>query len=144
MKIKHVLTNRDIKEQYSKIELHLIKPELLGTLASWLIQQSPYDCPNITKAVKAYDKFLSVKFDTVDAVKKFTYKELSDYISEEVFESIPEIEIFNHSKKGDDIGFIRSSSRYHKTKADYDFIDLSALSRNVFYSICRNNITQPL
>ena len=143
MKNTHKLTNRDISEQYSTAEFYLMKPELLGTFASWLIQQSPYDTPNITKAVKAYDKFLSVKFDTVDAVKTFTYKELSDYISDDVFESIPEIEKFNNPKidKGQTFA---TCSRYHKTKADYDFVDLGALARNIFYAICRNQITQPL
>jgi len=121
-----------------------MKGELLGTLASWIIQQSPYDTPNITKAIKGYDKFLNAKFDTEDKVICFKYRELSEYISEDVFESIPEIETLNHSKKDAGEGFIASSSRFHKTKADYDFIDLSALSRNVFYSICRNHITQPL
>jgi len=84
--------------------------------------------PNITKVIKAYDKFLSMKFDTIDTVRKFTYKELSDYISSDVFESIPEIEKFNNPK----------------TKADYDFVSLGALSSNIFYDICRSHITQPL
>jgi hypothetical protein len=144
MKKNHTLTNRDISEQYRNTEFYLMKSELLGTLASLLVQQSPYDVPNINKALKSYNKFLKGKFDTVDKVVKFTYEELSKYISDDVFESIPEIEIFNHSKKDSGEGFIASSSRYHKTKADYDFVDLGALSRNIFYEICRNHITQPL
>ena len=144
MKNKFCLTNRDISEQYRDTEFYLMKGELLGTLASWLIRQSPYDTPNITKALKGYDKFLSVKFDTDEKVVCFKYEELSKYISDDVFESIPEIEIFNHSKKDAGKGFIASSSRFHKTKADYDFVDLGALSRNVFYDICRSHITQPL
>jgi len=144
METKHTLTNRDISEQYRNTEFYLMKSELLGTLASLLVQQSPYDVPNINKALKSYNKFLKGKFDTVDKVVKFTYEELSKYISDDVFESIPEIEIFNHSKKDAGEGFIASSSRYHKTKADYDFVDLGALSRNIFYEICRNHITQPL
>lgn len=106
MKKNHTLTNRDISEQYRNTEFYLMKSELLGTLASWLVQQSPYDVPNITKALKGYNKFLEVKFDTEDKVVKFTYEELSKYI--------------------------------------YDFVDLGALSRNVFYEICRKHITQPL
>ena len=143
MKTNHKLTNKDIREQYSNTEFYLMKSELLGTFASWLIQQSPYDTPNITKAVKAYDKFLSVKFDTEDKVIKFTYNELSKYISSDVFENIAEIEKFNNPKidKGQTFA---TSSRYHKTKADYDFVDLGALARNIFFSICRSHITQPL
>ena len=144
MKIKHTLTNKDISEQYRDIEFYLMKSELLGTFASWLVQQSPYDVPNINKALKAYNKFLSNKFDTDDKVIKFTYDELSNYISADIFETIPEIEIFNHSKKDAGEDFIATSSRYHKTNPDYDYIDLGALSRNIFYGICRNHITQPL
>ena len=144
MEAKHKLTNRDISEQYRNTEFYLMKSELLGTLASWIIQQSPYDTPDITKAIKAYDKFLRVKFNTDEKVIVFTYNELSKYISEDVFESIPEIEVFNHSKKDAGEGFIASSSRFHKTKADYDYVDLGALSRNVFYDVCRSHITQPL
>ena len=143
MKMNHKLTNRDIKEQYSNAEFYLMKPELLGTFASWLIQQSPYDTPNITKAVKAYNKFLLFKFDTEDKVMKFTYEQLSKYISSDVFESIPGIEKFNNPKI-DNGQQVATCSRFHKTKADYDFVDLGALSRNIFYTICRNHITQPL
>lgn len=144
MKTNHKLTNRDISEQYRNTEFYLMKGELLGTFASWLIQQSPYDTPNITKALKSYDNFLSIRFDTEDKVIKFTYNELSKYISDDIFESITEIETFNHSKKDAGEGFIASSSRFHKIKADYDFVDLGALARNIFYSICRNHITQSL
>jgi len=144
MKSKHKLTNRDIKEQYSDAEFYLMKNDFLGTFANWLIRQSPYDTPNITKAIEAYNKFLSKKFDKEEKVIKFTFKKLNKYVSEDVFESIPEIEIFNHSKKDAGQGFIASSSGFHYTKADYDFVDLGALSRNIFYSICKEQITQPL
>ncbi len=140
-KTKHKLTNRDIKHQYRESEFYLMKGELLGIFANWVIRQSPYDTPNITKAIKAYDKFLCSHFDKEESVVKFTYNELSGYISEDTLGSIPEIEKFNNPKI--DTGQRYSTcSRYHKTKADYDFIDLGALARNMFYSICRNHITQ--
>ena len=144
MKKTFSLTNKDISDQFRDTEFYLMKGELLGTLASFLIQQSPYDTPNITKALKGYNKFLSAKFDTDEKVVCFSYEELSKYISDDVFESIPEIEIFNHSKKDTGKDFIALSSRFHKTKADYDFVCLGALARNVFYDICRSHITQPL
>jgi hypothetical protein len=144
MKTKHKLTNLDISEQYKDTEFYLMKDELLGTFACWLIRQSPYDTPDINNALEAYNKFLEIKFNTEDKVVKFTYEELSKYISEDIFEGIPEIEIFNHSKKDAGEGFIASSSRYDKTKTDYDFVDLNALACNIFYGICREYITQPL
>jgi len=143
MKTEHKLTNRDISQQYSGTEFYLTKSELLGTFAGWVVQHSPYDTPNITKVLKAWDKFLSMKFDTSDKVAKFTYNELSDYISSDTFEAIPEIEKLNNPKIKSGLMF-SSCSRYHKTKADYDFIDLGALSRNIFYDICRSHITQSL
>ena len=142
--MNHKLTNRDIAEQYNDNSFFLMKGEFLGMFAKWILRQSPYDTPDITKAIIAYNSFLSEKFDKEDKVVTFTYKELSDYVSEDVFENIQEIEIFNHSKKDAGDGFIASSSRYHKTKSDYDFIDLCALSRNIFYDICRDHITQSL
>ena len=54
---------------------------------------------------------------------------------------ITEIEKLNHAKKEME-GFIASCSRYHKTKPDYDYIDLGALARNIFYMILREKITQ--
>lgn len=143
MKSNHKLTNKDISEQYNGMEFYLMKGEVLGTFAKWVINQSPYDVPNITKAVKSYNEFLFDKFDKEDAVIKFTYKELSDYISEDNFGSIPEVEKLNNPKIDNGQRF-SSSSRFHKTKADYDFIDLGALARNIFYEICREHITQPL
>ena len=53
------------------------------------------------------------------------------------------IEKLNHAKIKQK-GFIASSSRFHKTKPDYDYIDLSALARNIGYMIMRTQITQPL
>ena len=97
----------------------------------------------IEAALNEYDKFLSMKFNADEVVKKFTYKELNEYITEDIFEKIPEIEKLNHTKIELE-GFRSSSSRYHKTKPDYDYIDLGALARNMFYMICRDYITQPL
>jgi hypothetical protein len=140
---KHRLTNRDISEQYNKAEFYLMKKGILGMFASWLVQQSSYDTPDITEAVKAYNDFLSIKFNEEEKVVKFTYKELSEYISSDVFGSIPEIEKFNNPKIDNGQTF-STCSRLHKPKADYDFVSLEALSRNIFYGICREHITQPV
>ena len=58
---KHELTNRDISEQYRETVFHIMKHELLGELACWLIRQSPYDTPDISKAIEGYNEFLSKK-----------------------------------------------------------------------------------
>ena len=70
---------------------------------------------------------------------EFTYEKLNSLITEDVFESIPEIEELNHRKNGrDGMGF---SSRFDTPEPDDDFIDLGALARNVFYMIMRESIT---
>jgi hypothetical protein len=73
--------------------------------------------------------------------KKFTYTELRELINEKVFESIPEIEKLNHPKidRGQQISFC---GRNFKSKADYDFIDLSALARNIFFMLIKEKIIQ--
>jgi len=136
------LTNLDISTHYKDRSYYLFKKDILSAFSYWLIKQSPYDTPDITNALKAYDEYLSktIKWNE-DFPSLFTYHTLENIVHEQVFESIPEIEIFNHAKKEID-GFMASSSRFHKTKPDYDYVDLGALARNVFYMILREQITQ--
>jgi len=135
------LTNLDISTHYRGREYWLSRSCFNGAFAYWCVSQSPYDAPDITPALIAWDAYVSVKIPNPDIPVKFTYKELQEFITEDVLESIPEIEKLNHRKNGreDPIGF---SSRYDKPAPDDDFIDLGALARNVFYMILREDITQ--
>ena len=133
------LTNKDISDNYRDNTFWFCKSTLLGKFAEWVVRQSPYDTPDIIKPLKAFNTYLETRF-TRDMPESFTYKELSDFISEDVFENIADIEVLNHRKNGrDGMGFC---SRYDKPEPDDDFIDLSALARNIFYSLCRENITE--
>jgi len=134
------LTNLDISTHYSAGSWWICKCSFMGAFAYWVVAQSPYDAPDIAEPLKAFDKYLDKLFKD-DEVIEVRYEELQKLICEEVFESIPEIEKLNHAKI-EQVGFIASSSRYHKTKPDYDYIDLSALARNVFYMLLREQITQ--
>ena len=79
----------------------------------------------ISDATQAYTKHLQLEyFKTKDTVIEMDYELINDLTSEDLFVSIPEILALNEMKP--------------------DFIDLCALSRNVFYNILRNQITQPL
>ena len=134
------LTNLDISTHYRNHEYYFMRSDFLGAFAYWVVAQSPYDTPNITKPLKAFKKYIASKIK--DGIpEKFTYDELNEFINENVFESIPEIEKLNHAKIEID-NFIASSSRFHKTKPDYDYIDLGALARNVFFMLLREHITQ--
>ena len=134
------LTNLDISTYYRDREYWFMRSDFLGAFAYWVVAQSPYDTPDITKALNAFGGYIANRIKD-GMPEKFTYDELSEFINENIFESIPEIEIFNHAKIEVD-GFIASSSRFHTTKPDYDFIDLGALAKNMFYMLLRESITQ--
>ena len=79
----------------------------------------------LEKPLNAYTKHLQQKyFKTKDTVREFTYDRLEAFISEDIFIAIPEVMALNEMQP--------------------DFIDLGALARNMFYMICREQITQPL
>jgi len=139
------LTNLDIKTHYRDKTFWLSKSGFMGAFAYWVVSQSPYDVP-VMKLMPALIRFsdyvsISVFNSSKDMPKEFTFDELSKLINEKAFESIPEIEKLNHAVI-EQPEFIASSSCYHKTKPDYDYIDLGALARNVFYMLLRESITQ--
>lgn len=124
MKHPHKLTNRDIHENYMNIEMYINKAELLSAFSYWILFQNPYIEKGVDRAIKAYNKFLNTKFTEEEQVIKLNPEELKSYVSSDLFESIPEIFKLNQTKP--------------------DFIDLGALSHNIFYMILRLEITQPL
>ena len=134
------LTNLDISSHYKHGSRWFCKSAFLGAFAYWVVSQSPYNAPEITPALIAWDKHLAITFPDSAMPVEFSYNELSAMITEDVFASIPEIEKLNHRKnKRAGAGFC---SRYGKPSPDDDFIDLGALARNVFYMILRESITQ--
>jgi hypothetical protein len=134
------LTNLDISTHHREGTRWLMKSDFLGAFAYWVVAQSPYDAPDITPALTAWNEHLNTIFPDSDMPKEFSYDELRATVTEDVFEAIPEIEILNHRKNGrDGMGFC---SRYDKPSPDDDFIDLGALANNVFYMVMRESITQ--
>ena len=118
------LCNREIQENYSNRVYYLFKGDFLGALAYWIIRQSPCDTPNITLALEEFNKYLNQYFKeekrkTIPV--KFSFQQIEKIVTPDVFEKITAISDFNKPML-DERG---------------DFIDLSALSRNVFYMICR-------
>ena len=137
------LTNFDISEQHKDRTYWLMKSNVLGAFAYWVTAQSPYYAPDITPALVAFDKYLSKVFIAENFHKElpreFTYHELGELIHENVFEKIQEIEILNHPKVSVGVEYANRHNVYHP---DFDFIDLGALARNIFYMILREQITQ--
>lgn len=124
MENTHKLNNKDIREIYFDKEMYLSINELLSAFSYWIVYQNYYIEKGVDKAIKAYKEFLETKFTEENPIIKLSPEELKAYVSEDLFASIPEIFKLNQTKP--------------------NFIDLGALSRNVFYMILRLEITQPL
>lgn len=138
-KINDKLTNLDISKHYSNKEFWLLKKDFNAAFAYWVVAQSPYDAPDITEALNAFNAYISSKYGSHEVIK-FSYGELKAIINEDEFVKIPAIEKLNHPKI--DLGIeIMYVDRYRQPKPDYDFIDLGALARNIFYAILREKIT---
>ncbi len=121
----HKLHNIDISNQYRDIEMHLMLSDFQGALAYWVTKQNNNKTFIVDRPLEAWTKYLQQKyFKNKDDVVMFTYDKLSKLINEDIFIAIPEIMELNEMEP--------------------DFIDLCALARNMFYMICREQITQPL
>ena len=133
------LTNLDISTHYRDTEFWFFKGDFLSALSYWIIRQSPYDVPELSSPLNAFDGYLAFIFLDDKIPQKFTYQKVAEIINEDVFVEIPAIMELNKSRK--QRSFPSTSFLKHP---DYDFIDLGALARNVFYMILREYITQNL
>lgn len=120
--------------------LFVTKSELIGTVAKYAVQQSPYHRPdNLELVLDKFNELISPPFDKAD----LGVGEFSDRVSLEAFvarhlRKIPEYEAWNDCKNGSDAP-MKFISRYDtNTNPDDDFIDLEALERNVAVEIERS------
>ena len=134
------LTNLDISTHYRDGEYWFMRSRFNGAFAYWCVSQSPYDAPEITPALRAWDVYVQTKIPDAQMPVKFTYEELSEFVTEDALESIPEIEALAHSKN--DRNGVEGPTQDIPSTPDNDFIDLGALARNIFYMILREHITQ--
>ena len=121
------LTNQDISANFGDIKMHLMLNDFRGAMAYWLASQQINTSIKIgiDKPLNAFTKYMQQKyFKTESSVIEFTYEQLKNLVSEDVFIAIPELMELNEIE-------------------GKDFYDLGALSRNVFYMILREQITQP-
>lgn len=137
----HRLTNLDIATHYSDVRIYMSRKDFLGPFANWVVRQSPYAiCPGLLAALVAFDAYVLEQMggkEGIEEFKEFSYDELNSIVSDEAFEKIPAVLALNVAKIGSGPGW---QSRYEKPHPDYDFIDLGALARNVFYDIIRNHL----
>jgi len=117
------LHNREIGESYSDISFYLMLSDFKGTFAYWVAAQNNNNVLDNNDALKAYLKFIETKYRRISHIpERFDCKKLKSVVNEDLFIAIPEIMELNKMKP--------------------DFIDLCALSRNVYYMILREVITQ--
>jgi len=139
-KYKYKLTNKDISDNFRDVKFLFTKKDFLAAFSYWVVYQSPYDTPDIQPALEAFKSYIDLLF-VGRGIIYLSYDKLLDIINEKKFESILEIEKLNHPKI--DIGqTIVFSSRYDQPEADYNFIDLGALARNIRFMLMREYITQ--
>ena len=119
------------------------KKDILGGIAKWAVHQSPYHRPdNLEIVIDKLNELISPMFSETDLSKHFmelSYQEIQDFVLGHCGQ-IPEFMAWNEPKIQTGNPLQGSSSRYHKTKPDYDYIDLHALARNVANDILRDQI----
>lgn len=127
-KLNHKLTNRDIQSVYDDIKFFVSLDDFRGAFACWVVRQfNAKDYLLIINAIKAYSEWLEkgmFKGKKIESIEMH-YKKIEKLTSSKLFASIPEIYALNQ---------VSGSG----------FVDLGALSRNVFFHILREEITQPL
>ena len=113
------MTNRELSLTCSNNEYYVMVSDFIGSFAKWTAKQGIRNHSNIDSATDSYKLYLlNTIFDGYDDVKKLSYHDIKELTSEDLFETIPNILELNNLKN--------------------DFIDLGALSRNVFYDIIRS------
>jgi hypothetical protein len=120
--------------------------QIVGSVAGNAVRQSPYGNPdNLNAAISRLSKCLEQYF-TADPVTGYresyvlmSGKEIEKILLTE-FTKVAEIMAWNLPKKEGGPEFA-SSSRYHTTPPDYDYIDLDALARNVCHDLLKDACT---
>ena len=88
------LTNRDISANFGDIKMHLMLNDFRGAMAYWLASQQINTSIKIgiDKPLNAFTKYMQQKyFKTESSVIEFTYEQLKNLVSEDVFIAIPEL-----------------------------------------------------
>ncbi len=131
------LTNLKISTDYSAIEVWLMRKDFTAMFAYCVVELSPYEVPDIRVALAEFNDYVTLLMGG-ETCKKFEYEKLHEFISEQVLENIPAVLDLNEPKVNFGPGYM---NRHKVPHPDYDFIDLGALARNIFYGMVREQIT---
>lgn len=120
--------------------LFVTKSQVLGCIAKYAVQQSPYHRPdNLEIVLDKFNEAISSAF----AKAPLGVGEFSDHLTLEAFISrflrkIPEYTAWNERKNGNSAP-MKFTSRYDTGEnPDDDFIDLDAMERNVVWELQRD------
>jgi hypothetical protein len=115
--------------------------QLAGELASWAVQQSPYDVPGgLEQAIRDF----RAAWPNNDGTEEFEFNYWHSYDElyaalYEVFCSTPSIRAWNEPKSGHSAQVV-FSDRYGGPAQDDDFIDLGALANNVAREVWKDEL----
>ncbi len=136
MSAVHSLTNLKISTDYRDIEMWLMRGDFTGQFARMVVEQSPYECPDLAGPLDEFNAYVS-ELMAGETCKLFTYDELNAAITEDKLMALPAVALLNECKVNSGSGY---RNRHNKPHPDYDFIDISALARNIFYDMMRDHI----
>lgn len=103
--------------------------ELRRALAGWAVSQHPFHRPPMLfEACESFIGYMTQKSRTVGGVLRLSHKNLYNQTLEFCLKSPLVVRWNNPKKRKHTMVF---ASRYFGVKPEYDFIDLSALARNV-------------
>lgn len=115
------------------------KKYLLGELAKWAVNQSPYYVPdNLEKVLrKLADLLPTHEFDEGYGFRKMKIKDFHTWLFN-VLTQIPELVEWNSPKDGSNPQFV-FTSRFDKPHPDSDIVDLDALVNNIRLGLLKDN-----
>src|SRR4051794_31754427 len=134
---------------------YVSKSFLLGELANYIVQQSPYLPDNLSEILKAADKYIDEHPFTDDitvlsdmTLYGYKHKALKDFLDKMCHE-LDEIKVLNLCRKEVEAGLTAADvenqakrlvtysfvSRYNSAKKEWDFVSLGALSRNILLAV---------
>lgn len=118
------------KDKTSRV---VLKKMVVGHFAMWAVRQSPYLLPeSLEDGIKEFNEcFVFKKKIGNDEFTETTYRDFKEKITDTISNS-DKISSWNIAKMGRGPVVV---SCYSYPKADYDFIDLDALARNIAQSV---------
>lgn len=115
-------------------EMIFSKKYLIGELARWAINQSPYYIPeNLEIVLRKLSDLLPTYTFNEYGYKKMKKNEFHKWLFDIIIQ-IPELVEWNSSKDGNKSPF-KFVSRYDEPNPDSDFVDLDALVMNIKRSL---------